>query len=108
MLYIITTIYRLTNNTYFIFLHVLFTEEQLKTVCLDLLIAGSQTTGNTLEFALLQVLRDTSVQDNIHEEIDRVIGDRMPCWADNAKYAQNYNPLNNLKAFHYLYNTIQS
>nr|UUH60600.1 cytochrome P450 CYP316 [Ectropis obliqua] len=62
-----------------------FTEEQLKTVCLDLLIAGSQTTSNSLEFALLQLLRNRSIQNKIHDEIDQVLGDDMPCWADNAR-----------------------
>ncbi|KAI5647001.1 cytochrome p450 domain-containing protein [Phthorimaea operculella] len=62
-----------------------FTEEQLKTICLDLLIAGSQTTSNTLEFALLAALRHKNIQQRIHDEISNVIGNNIPCWADHYR-----------------------
>ncbi|KAJ2954224.1 hypothetical protein O0L34_g2467 [Tuta absoluta] len=62
-----------------------FTEQQLKTICLDLLIAGSQTTSNALEFALLAALRHKHIQQKIHDEISKVIGNNIPCWADNYR-----------------------
>lgn len=62
-----------------------FTEEQLKIVCLDLIIAGSQTTGNALKFAILKVLKERRMQDLIYEEIKTYIGSSLPCWADNIK-----------------------
>ncbi|XP_059057728.1 probable cytochrome P450 305a1 [Achroia grisella] len=62
-----------------------YTEEQLKTICLDLLIAGSQTTSNVLEFALLTALRNQSIQEKIFDEITNVIGDQTPCWTDNSR-----------------------
>ncbi|RVE46694.1 hypothetical protein evm_008657 [Chilo suppressalis] len=62
-----------------------FTEEQLKVICLDLLIAGSQTTSNVLEFAFLAVLRNGSLQEKLYNEISQVLGDDVPCWADNHR-----------------------
>lgn len=58
---------------------------QLKTVCLDLLIAGSQTTSNVLEFSLLTLLRDQKLQERIFNEIDNAIGNETPCWADSER-----------------------
>lgn len=54
-------------------------------VCLDLLIAGAQTTGNLLEFALIQVLRNKGIQENIYDEIEHVLGDNIPSWTDLSK-----------------------
>ncbi|XP_048488731.1 probable cytochrome P450 305a1 [Plutella xylostella] len=62
-----------------------FTEMQLKTVCLDLLIAGSQTTSNVLEFSLLTLLRNQKLQERIFNEIDNAIGNETPCWADSER-----------------------
>ncbi|XP_073955246.1 probable cytochrome P450 305a1 isoform X2 [Choristoneura fumiferana] len=62
-----------------------FTEEQLKVICLDLFIAGSQTTSNLLEFAILTALRNQHIQEKIYEEITRIIGDSTPCWTDSHK-----------------------
>ncbi|XP_031767228.2 probable cytochrome P450 305a1 isoform X2 [Galleria mellonella] len=62
-----------------------YTEEQLKTICLDLLIAGSQTTSNVLEFALLTVLRNQVIQQKIYDEIIHVLGNKEPCWTDSSR-----------------------
>ncbi|KAJ8737815.1 hypothetical protein PYW08_000410 [Mythimna loreyi] len=62
-----------------------FTEEQLKIVCLDFLIAGSQTSSNLLGFAFLKALRSQEIQQKIYEEIDTLIGDRLPCWNDSDR-----------------------
>nr|ASO98029.1 cytochrome p450 CYP305B1 [Spodoptera exigua] len=62
-----------------------FTEEQLKIVCLDFFIAGSQTSSNYLSFAFLKVLKCQDIQEKIFNEIDTIIGDRTPCWNDNER-----------------------
>ncbi|CAH0577982.1 unnamed protein product [Chrysodeixis includens] len=62
-----------------------FTEEQLKIVCLDLLIAGSHTTSNFLGFAFLKALISPDIQEKIYSEINSLIGDRMPCWNDSNR-----------------------
>ncbi|CAG9782107.1 unnamed protein product [Diatraea saccharalis] len=62
-----------------------FTEEQLKVICLDLLIAGSQTTSNVLEFAFLVVLRNRPLQEKLFSEINKLLGDDPPCWADSHR-----------------------
>ncbi|CAG9558762.1 unnamed protein product [Danaus chrysippus] len=60
-------------------------EEQLKVVCLDLLIAGSQTTSNALEFAILGVLRNKNIQEKIFKEIYTILGNKMPSWSDSNR-----------------------
>ncbi|XP_052746654.1 probable cytochrome P450 305a1 isoform X2 [Bicyclus anynana] len=62
-----------------------YTEEQLKIICLDILIAGSQTTSNVLEFAILTVLRNKVIQDKIFDEISNILGNETPSWADSSR-----------------------
>ncbi|XP_041987465.1 probable cytochrome P450 305a1 [Aricia agestis] len=62
-----------------------YTEEQLQVICLDILIAGSQTTSNSLQFALLAALRNPSIQNRIYDEINTVLGDQTPCWEDTNR-----------------------
>ncbi|CAH2034746.1 unnamed protein product, partial [Iphiclides podalirius] len=62
-----------------------FTEEQLKTICLDILIAGSQTTSNVLQFALLTVLRNKDMQEKLHNEISQNLVDKIPSWSDSNR-----------------------
>ncbi|XP_013133291.1 PREDICTED: probable cytochrome P450 305a1 isoform X2 [Papilio polytes] len=62
-----------------------FTEEQLKTICLDVLIAGSQTTSNVLSFALLTLLRNRDIQDKIYKEINQILGTAPPTWSDVSR-----------------------
>lgn len=50
------------------------TEEQLRVVLLDLFMAGSDTTSNTLAFTVLYMLHYPRVQDRLAEEIDVVAG----------------------------------
>ncbi|XP_063236595.1 methyl farnesoate epoxidase-like [Bacillus rossius redtenbacheri] len=51
-----------------------FTEDQLLMVCVDLFIAGSQTTSSQLGFALQQILLRPEVQARVHAELDGVLG----------------------------------
>jgi len=48
-------------------------------VCLDLFTAGSETTANTLDYAILYMVLNPEVQKKVQAEIDQVIGpNRMP------------------------------
>ncbi|KAF5289656.1 hypothetical protein FQR65_LT11773 [Abscondita terminalis] len=63
-----------------------FSEGQLLAVCLDLFIAGSETTSKTLGFAFLYLLLYPEVQQKAQEEIDRVVGrHRLPNLNDKAE-----------------------
>uniref|UniRef100_A0A1B6JNF9 Cytochrome P450 n=1 Tax=Homalodisca liturata TaxID=320908 RepID=A0A1B6JNF9_9HEMI len=63
-----------------------FTEEQLVMVCLDFFIAGSQTTSNTLSFALLNMILHQDVQERVYQEIREVLGTRkLPTLEDKQR-----------------------
>ena len=47
---------------------------------------GSETTGNTLAYALLFLIQNPSVQDKLFEEIDSTFpDDELPTWADRER-----------------------
>ncbi|XP_043248159.1 probable cytochrome P450 303a1 [Colletes gigas] len=63
-----------------------FSESQLLAICMDLFMAGSETTSKALSFCFLYLILFPNVQKKAHEEIDRVIGrDRPPTLKDKAK-----------------------
>ncbi|XP_071574956.1 probable cytochrome P450 303a1 [Temnothorax nylanderi] len=63
-----------------------FSESQLLAICVDLFIAGSETTSKALGFGFLNLILYPQVQKKAHEEIDRVIGrDRFPTLADKPR-----------------------
>ncbi|XP_018325402.1 probable cytochrome P450 303a1 [Agrilus planipennis] len=63
-----------------------FSEKQLMAICLDLFIAGSETTNKTLGFAFIHLVLNPQVQTKCQEEIDRVIGrDRLPTLNDRSQ-----------------------
>lgn len=67
-----------------------FSREQLLSLCLDLFMAGSETTSNTLGFAMLYMVKYPEVQKRVQKEIDNVIGhDRWPSLQDRTRYNQN-------------------
>ncbi|CAH0547137.1 unnamed protein product [Brassicogethes aeneus] len=47
-----------------------FTDDQLAMICLDIFIAGSQTTSNTLDFAFLAMILYPNVQTKLHNYLD--------------------------------------
>jgi len=52
----------------------------------DLFGAGSETTSNTLTWAILYLITHPKVQEKLHREIDQVIGkNRLPTLADKSK-----------------------
>lgn len=59
-----------------------FTVDQLIIVCLDLFIAGSQTTSNSLDFAFLMMLAHPEMQRKVQAELDEVLMNRTPCLED--------------------------
>ncbi|XP_055643130.1 probable cytochrome P450 303a1 [Toxorhynchites rutilus septentrionalis] len=62
-----------------------FSQEQLLAVCLDMFIAGSETTTKTLGFAFLYLIRQPGTQRKVQTEIDEVIGrDRCPTLEDRT------------------------
>ncbi|XP_058119792.1 probable cytochrome P450 303a1 [Anopheles ziemanni] len=68
-----------------------FSREQLLAVCLDMFIAGSETTTKTLDFAFLYIVRNPPVMRRIQQEIDEVVGrSRLPTLEDrpNMPYCE--------------------
>ncbi|KAG5343836.1 CP303 protein, partial [Acromyrmex heyeri] len=63
-----------------------FSESQLLAICVDLFIAGSETTSKALSFGFLNLILNPQIQRKAHEEIDRVTGrNRFPTLADKSK-----------------------
>lgn len=63
-----------------------FSEKQLLAVCLDMFIAGSETTNKSLGFLMLHIIREPEIQRKMQEEIDRVVGrERLPVLEDRTK-----------------------
>lgn len=63
-----------------------FTEEQLLATCMDMFMAGSETTNNTMSFCFLYLILNPKIQTRAQEEIDNVIGkNRMPTLDDRPK-----------------------
>lgn len=64
-----------------------FSEKQLLAVCLDMFLAGSETTTKSLGTAYLNIIRNPQIQKKLQEEIDVVVGrDRLPVVEDRPKY----------------------
>ncbi|KAG5892807.1 hypothetical protein JTB14_007309 [Gonioctena quinquepunctata] len=51
-----------------------FTKEQLVMVCLDMFLAGSQTTSNTLNFAFLLMILHPDIKNQVHMCLDAAFG----------------------------------
>lgn len=69
-----------------------FTDIQLTMIILDIFIAGSQTTSNTLDLALMMLLIRQDIQEKVFLEIDSVIGKNIPTLAmkSNFVYTEAY------------------
>ncbi|CAD7088544.1 unnamed protein product [Hermetia illucens] len=63
-----------------------FSEKQLLAVCLDMFLAGSETTTKSLGFAFLYLTRNKDIQVRMQQELDAVIGrGRLPLWEDKDR-----------------------
>ncbi|XP_041647258.1 cytochrome P450 2J1-like [Cheilinus undulatus] len=87
-----------------------FHDNNLVLCCLDLFLAGSETTSKTLQWGLIYLINNRHIQDKVHSEIDAMIGrTRHPTMADkpNLPYTDaviheiqrmgNIVPLNGLR-----------
>ncbi|XP_076679748.1 putative cytochrome P450 303a1 isoform X2 [Andrena cerasifolii] len=62
-----------------------FSESQLLAICVDMFLAGSETTSNSLGFCFQYLILYPNVQKKAQEEIDRVVGrDRPPTLEDRT------------------------
>nr|WBB44916.1 methyl farnesoate epoxidase [Chrysogorgia stellata] len=60
-----------------------FDELQLVMVCMDLFMAGNETTSTTLQWEVLLMMLYPEVQEKLHQELDQVLGhSRPPALAD--------------------------
>lgn len=67
-----------------------FTEQQLLALCLDMFVAGSETTTKTLGIAMLYLVRQPETQAQAQAELDDIVGrNRMPVLNDRKKYVSN-------------------
>jgi cytochrome P450 len=61
---------------------------QLVSLCLDLFMAGSETTSSTLGFAVLYMLLHPQVQCRAQDELDSVVGrSNQPTLQHRPRYA---------------------
>uniref|UniRef100_A0A3P9IAH4 Cytochrome P450, family 2, subfamily N, polypeptide 13 n=1 Tax=Oryzias latipes TaxID=8090 RepID=A0A3P9IAH4_ORYLA len=66
-------------------IHSGFEEENLVLCCLDLFLAGSETTSKTLQWGLIYLITNPHIQDKVQAEMDRVVGhSRQPTTADRT------------------------
>ncbi|XP_046853676.1 steroid 17-alpha-hydroxylase/17,20 lyase-like [Xenia sp. Carnegie-2017] len=62
------------------------TIDDIQGLMVDLVFAGSDTTSAVLSWFILYVVLHQDVQQNIHDEIDRVVGrNRSPSWQDTKQ-----------------------
>lgn len=63
-----------------------FSELQLLAVCLDMFMAGTETTNKSVNFLFLHLIRNPEIQKKARREIDQVIGrSRLPTLDDRPK-----------------------
>ncbi|CAG9864107.1 unnamed protein product [Phyllotreta striolata] len=62
-----------------------FTEDQLIMICLDIFIAGSQTTSHTLDFAFLMMILYPEVQEKVRKCLEATFGDSEINYSDRKK-----------------------
>lgn len=61
------------------------TDVQLRDDLMTLLIAGHETTAAVLTWATAELTKNPQILEKAREEIDRVLGDRLPSYDDIAK-----------------------
>ncbi|XP_035658632.1 cytochrome P450 2U1-like [Branchiostoma floridae] len=58
-----------------------FTDKELQEVLIDLFLAGTETTATTTRWALLYMMLNPDIQEKVHQEIDSVLGQSAPSYA---------------------------
>ncbi|XP_075990873.1 putative cytochrome P450 303a1 [Anticarsia gemmatalis] len=66
-----------------------YSEGQLVAMCMDMFMAGTETTSKSLSFCFSYLVRDVSVQRKAQAEIDRVLGHRAPSLCDRSDMPYN-------------------
>ena len=62
------------------------TEDMTKDLCMDLMIAGTDTSAQTVNWFMLIMANRPEIQAKVHEELDRVIGpDALPTVDDRTR-----------------------
>ncbi|XP_078617675.1 cytochrome P450 2J4-like [Branchiostoma floridae x Branchiostoma japonicum] len=86
-----------------------FTDRQLEYLIRDLFLAGEESTSNTLNWALLYMLRHPDVQEKVQREIDSTIGQNTPSFSHRSQLpyteavtmeVMRINPIAPLSAIH--------
>jgi cytochrome P450 len=68
-----------------------FSMEQLMQVCSDLFAAGSESTSNSIAYAVLHMLRNPECQEKVQKELDEVIGiDQFASYNDKQRLPYTY------------------
>lgn len=63
-----------------------FSHEQLLSICVDFFQAGSETTSNTLSFAIIFMVNYPEIQFKVQNELNEVVGrGRLPSLNDRPK-----------------------
>lgn len=64
-------------------------EKQLLILLLDLFMAGTETTSNTLSFVIMFLIQNPSVQKLAHEELDlNLEPGKLPTLKDRPRYCR--------------------
>lgn len=61
------------------------TDEQLRDEVMTIFLAGHETTANALTWTWYLLSQNPEVETKLHEEIDRVLGGRLPAFEDVAQ-----------------------